>query len=571
MLYESVNKFRKDERGSVIAFVVVMFLFMFLAAGMAVDFIRHETARADLQNALDRGVLAATALSQSYVNETVDTTGLTSDERQQVLEDAYLDLVLEYMASRSFGETPTVELDYYEDFTSKQITATASYDMNTYFLQLMGITEIPVPAASQAREAQNDIEVSLVLDVSGSMFNPDNNVTYTSKTSDQFGNEIVATVTESRIDILKREAEAFVRYLLAQDASNDKSRRSINLIPYSHQVAMPEAMARHFTDIQSPDDAGPLGGPHPYGFCLHFEDSDYLNAAIDPTQPVMQYQGFSLGNQSHTKERAVLSCSNDENAIIPVSNDAERLATVIQNMGEEQWTSVYLGMKWGVAMLDPAMRPVINAMISDATVPIADRVPSVFQDLPRNYGGTGLIKVVVLMSDGANTHMPRMFDAVYEGPVSDPEYAPHWISRNPTITAVSCDATDTVNGSDFLSLNVLFSNGFIGQLPKERYRLNQNSCPNTVGDFIKYDGIVTENDSGANIGRGDARLFEACRAAKDLGITVYTIAFQLTDKNASRALEECASKDRFYNATAENLSEVFTSIADNIETLRLTN
>ena len=570
MLYESVNKFRKDERGSVIAFVVVMFLFMFLAAGMAVDFIRHETARADLQNALDRGVLAASALSQSYVDETVDTTGMTSDERQDALEAAYQVLVEEYMQSRSFGENPTVNVEYYQDFTSKQITATANYDMNTYFLQLMGITEIPVPATSQAREAQNDIEVSLVLDVSGSMFNPNNDVTYTIESTGSDGLPVLDVRTESRITILKREAEAFVRYLLAQDNSDDKSRRSINLIPYSHQVAMPETMARHFSDIQSPDDLGPLGGPHPYGFCLHFEDTDYVNAAIDPTQPVMQYQAFSLGNQSHTQERQVLSCSNDENAIIPVSNDAERLATVIQNMGEEQWTSVYLGMKWGVAMLDPTMRPVINAMIGDATVPFADRVPAVFQDLPRNYGGTGLVKVVVLMSDGENTHMPRMFDAVYEGSIADPDYAPHWHSRRPSAAgfdqARSCSSTDTVSGSDFLW------RVFRGQvLPKERYRLNQNSCPNTVGDFIRYDGVNTRDESNDTIGRGDARLLEACRAAKDLGVTVYTIAFQLDNEDGQRPLKECASQDRFYEATAENLSEVFTSIADNIETLRLTN
>ncbi|MEM9780050.1 MAG: Tad domain-containing protein, partial [Pseudomonadota bacterium] len=70
-----LKKFEEDERGSVLAFVVVMFVFMILAAGMAVDFIRHETARADLQNALDRGVLAAAAFNQQYIDQIGDVSG----------------------------------------------------------------------------------------------------------------------------------------------------------------------------------------------------------------------------------------------------------------------------------------------------------------------------------------------------------------------------------------------------------------------------------------------------------------------------------------------------------------
>ncbi|MEO1315188.1 MAG: pilus assembly protein TadG-related protein, partial [Pseudomonadota bacterium] len=61
---------------------------MALAIGMAVDFMRHEMARADLQNALDRCTIAAAALSQRAAIE-VDADGdgtfdvLTDEEIEQ--------------------------------------------------------------------------------------------------------------------------------------------------------------------------------------------------------------------------------------------------------------------------------------------------------------------------------------------------------------------------------------------------------------------------------------------------------------------------------------------------------
>ena len=68
-----VQKFIRDEDGTILAFVAVMFLIMVVASGGAVDFMRQEVERARLQDALDRGVLAAAAFSQGMDAE--DTVG----------------------------------------------------------------------------------------------------------------------------------------------------------------------------------------------------------------------------------------------------------------------------------------------------------------------------------------------------------------------------------------------------------------------------------------------------------------------------------------------------------------
>ena len=60
-----LDRFWRDVHGGLTAFTAVTFLLMFGAAGMGVDFIRQETLRSELQGALDRGVLAAAALTQT--------------------------------------------------------------------------------------------------------------------------------------------------------------------------------------------------------------------------------------------------------------------------------------------------------------------------------------------------------------------------------------------------------------------------------------------------------------------------------------------------------------------------
>ncbi|MEK6250012.1 MAG: pilus assembly protein TadG-related protein, partial [Planctomycetales bacterium] len=72
-----LSSFMQDEGGGITMFVLVLSVLLLVAGGMAVDFQRQEFARADLQNALDRGVLAATNSNQTY-----DTSGeLTVDQQ----------------------------------------------------------------------------------------------------------------------------------------------------------------------------------------------------------------------------------------------------------------------------------------------------------------------------------------------------------------------------------------------------------------------------------------------------------------------------------------------------------
>jgi hypothetical protein len=63
-LFEKMSFFR-DDRGALTPLMLVMFTGIILTTGVALDLIRQESERTDLQDALDRGVVAAASLTQS--------------------------------------------------------------------------------------------------------------------------------------------------------------------------------------------------------------------------------------------------------------------------------------------------------------------------------------------------------------------------------------------------------------------------------------------------------------------------------------------------------------------------
>ena len=66
-------------------------LLMLVAGGMAVDYQRHELVRSDLQDALDRGSLAAANQFQIY-----------TDDPGNTLNDQARAVIYSYMKSRNY-------------------------------------------------------------------------------------------------------------------------------------------------------------------------------------------------------------------------------------------------------------------------------------------------------------------------------------------------------------------------------------------------------------------------------------------------------------------------------------
>ena len=141
--------FVADEGGSLVIFAMFLFVTMLLVGGLAVDIVRFEANRAKLQSTLDRAVLAAASLSQTA--EPVD-------------------VVLDYFARANLEAYITPQdITSQTSLTSRRVSAQAAMEMDTTFTRLLGINSLHAPSAGTAEESATRTEISLVLDVSGSM------------------------------------------------------------------------------------------------------------------------------------------------------------------------------------------------------------------------------------------------------------------------------------------------------------------------------------------------------------------------------------------------------------------
>ena len=65
-------------------------------------------------------------------------------------------------------------------------------------------------------------------------------------------------------------------------------------------------------------------------------------------------------------------------------------------------------------------------------------------------------------------------------------------------------------------------------------------------------------------------MIEACSYAKDRGVVVYTIAFQLSGNTNRDLMRNCASRaETFYNVENTDIQSAFDAIASDINQLRI--
>ena len=195
-----LTRWSSDRRGNVAIIMALCAGVLVTAVGGALDYSRSATVSSELQSALDSGTLAAASLTQDRSPESVVRAYVEAalDDHPQLLAS----LQLEVQADISLN--------------SRIVNATASVSMPTTMLGLIGINSLTLEHASEAIEQVRDVEISLVLDVSGSMGG-------------------------SKINALQDAAIEFVEIVLAADAAE---RTSISVIPYNGGVRTPRVVMR---------------------------------------------------------------------------------------------------------------------------------------------------------------------------------------------------------------------------------------------------------------------------------------------------------------------------------------
>lgn len=346
--------------------MLVLFIGVILTTGVALDLARHESERADLQDALDRGVLAAASLSQTVDPDT--TIGKYLETRS--LSDNTLDVAIAANTGLNF----------------RRIDASARYKMSTLFLYLAGLPQLDVPASSGAQQSGLDLEISLVLDISGSMARED-----------------TSGSAQKRLDVLKTSAANFIDIVLEPAA---RETNTVSLVPYSGQVSA-GAMFDHFKSDRV----------HNYSSCIEFTASDFNTTALPAANSraqVPHFQWFRFeADYGHEAEWGW--CPGNGQAIIPFSNDPDALKAQIRGFVGHDGTGTPIGAKWGLGLLDPGTRSLTQAMVS------AGRVAAQFANRPVDFDEPGTQKIMVIMTDGDIRFQQRPQDQWYDS-VSDRTY-----------------------------------------------------------------------------------------------------------------------------------------------------
>lgn len=324
-LASRIKAFREDERGGIAIMFGIMALGITMFAGVALDYSRINHERSRVAAALDAAALAA---GKALLD------GQLTDADVQQRAQSYFDQNMK--VAERFGSINS--LDVQIDRASSGVTVTATVKVPMTLTRLAGVDEFVFPVVASTSFEQQDIELSMALDVTGSMG------------------------SSGKLDDLKTAAQDMFDILIPDGGTPNRVR--IALAPYSSGVNA-GVYAPTVTGMTSPprnctferqgpdraDESAPASG-------------NYLNAAGSP--------GVSNSATCPTSSR-----------IVPLTDDKDLLRTEVQSYTAGGSTAGHLGAQWGWYLLSPEWNGIFTG-----------------DNAAASYSDTKTIKAMVLMTDG---------------------------------------------------------------------------------------------------------------------------------------------------------------------------
>lgn len=522
--------FAGDTSGNMSYLAIVGSLVMMVFGGVGVDMMHAELKRIKVQNTLDRAVLAAANIENVIAP-------------QQVVED--------YFAAMGMSDA-LATIDVEQSLTAKRVTASGQTAISSDFMSLIGVNTLDVQGLATAEHATANIEISMVLDVSGSMG------------------------WNSKIINMRNAARSFVDILMPEDG---QALTSISVIPYNATVNLGATTASYFT----------LDDLHNYSNCVTFTADEFNETGISPSEELARLAHFDL-NSTNENTTAITNpwCkTGDTSAVLAHSSDADALKAHISALNAGGNTAIDLGMKWGTALLDPSTRPAIAAMASDGLV------EQDYAARPADFIDPETAKYIVVMTDGENT---TQYDLKSQFKYGNSDI---WIddrgNNNPGDDRFSLLVRDN-SGNDN---DVFFWHRYEDYSYNSRYRNTPDGGDSarrmTNAELFArfgtravarkmyvrpyYDNFVSYNqyyniyyayEATVSANPADNRLDMICDAAKAEGVVVFAIGFEAPQRGLD-AMRNCASSPaHFFDVQGADLEETFAAIANTITQLRLT-
>ena len=647
----ALARFRREEDGAgLIVFSLVMFVIIVVVSGTAVDLMRFETKRTINQSTLDRAVLAAGSRTQELdptevVIDYFEKAGLEPPARENILVEE------EHLGGGTDGAGNEVR----GEVISRRVSASNRIVVPTYFTDFWWFSDVDnfaTNASSEARESIQNVEISLVLDNSGSMRG--RKLRNLKEAAGQFFDAVIVPDRQQRlIDI--DQTEGLV---------------SVSIIPYHHTVLVDDDLLERLdangrTVFIEEGDRPPYPNAlesyptdQTFASCIRFGDgrnntTDQFNTTaifplpqdpvFDPPATRLQRLGhFDIGNDNSGRDTPPMrqrECYDDQfdelgrlvargrQPIMVLETDPEELKDHVNGLVASSRTAIENGVKWGAALLDPALRPAIADMIE------GDVLPEIVRDRPNEFDEDETIKVMVVMTDGENTSQNDLksqysngatrvwysrrawWDPVTERGFYDPELRRRltdldgyfvempgnspdnrWL-RPGRLGNVSSD--NRFYREDFSNFNVfragdgnssnprLGASGFpvddeseIDFEQRHYIDLYDRFATRDLADLFRYADTPERNrlrsahQTYRNANQADDALERICDAAKDEGIAIFAIAFE-APRRGQDAMKNCATSidDHYYEVGGTEgvtLQGALLEIAGQISSLRLT-
>ncbi|MEL6683980.1 MAG: pilus assembly protein TadG-related protein [Pseudomonadota bacterium] len=568
-----LRQFRKDEDGGLIVLTLLLLISMLVVGGMAVDFMRFEAERTKLQSVSDRAVLAAANLNQSRPPE---------------------DVITDFFAAEGYAGAIIGDPDIDKNDLGSTIRIDSRVDVNTFYLRLVGIDSLSAPATASAVEGTGNVEVSLILDISGSMgsamtgqanvLDADGNKTY-----DEDGNIITEEREETRMFFLQQAANQFVEDLLKPEYED---RVSINLVAYSQHVRLgedlytalrttPDSISENgligssFSDVTNDvDDAGEPGESYASPFEYTWVDADgnpvepdedgnlpddaelvgpsdapinvaWANGEAVYTNP-SRCVTFTDAEYNQLAFNTTRTYTQVEYADVWDGNDVfyERYATCppYDYQGTILLSQDVDQLKTAINALQPTLNTSIHrgmkwgiSLLDPSMRDLIGGIPTIDEEFrgirPADYGDGGTKKYVVIMTDG---------NTVTSDLIKRAEYG------------------DDEDFYDTYEERVALSESTVG-----RWVANDDD------DSTTYDSVTSSIGTVAQL---NTKLKQMCDLARPVMTEVYTISMGVQNQT----MTDCASKaDNAFQSTVTNepgepgLDEIFSAIAAQITALRL--
>ena len=547
------ESFRSDETGSLTIFGLFIFILLLMMSGMAVDLVRQERARVAIQNTIDTAVVAASSLTQEAQTK-AEVEALVKNHMEKAGFDPDM-VTVDSDLQRPEGS---------EDIISRYVDARVDFQMNTMFMNMLGIDALEGKAASGAREGNQMIEIALVLDTSGSM-------------------------DGTKMTNLKAAAKQFVTTVIN---NNGADRTLISIIPYSQQVHMSDdLMARlNFNtdpvDVETPDPYTNAMQTYVPGNtatnCARFRSNDYTSRRLvngGNIELLSHFTLYSTGNYSEPNSWNRWCRKGHKAEVMLFQNNITTLHTHIDSMTASGWTAVDIGMNWGVGVLDDSFQTVALGMNDDGLAP--DNVIG----FPVPHGTADVKKYVVLMTDGINTHQYDLKDQFKSGPTriwhSNELAAGDWwdgfvveMPDNPASQRWYRPGSPwSTSDHEYLpeaSLNtdaiqwdhhMLFNRFHSGEAAAYFFGSADATANAAYSDAFKNGGWGGADDDLRTI---------CAKARENKWIKIFTIAFEAPTE-ADTLLAECSGEDgEHYDVAGTQIQTAFDSIAAEITKLRLT-